>query len=109
MGEIPVGIFVPDQKNLGGHRNFRPYYPFYSYHPLRQFTIEKQLGEYADQRASVLCIGEQRDFISLNQGATSSVRGRCELLGQTGEKPGRSVFRIHAKGWIPASQSTEIK
>lgn len=109
MGEIPVGIFVPDQKNLGGHRNFRPYYPFYSYHPLRQFTIEKQLGEYADQRASVLCIGEQRDFISLNQDETSSVRGRCELLGQTGEKPGRSVFRIHAKGWIPASQSTVIK
>jgi 4-amino-4-deoxy-L-arabinose transferase-like glycosyltransferase len=101
LGEQPVAIFVPDPKQLPGKANFRPYYPFYSYHPLRQLTIEAQLGAYADTQKSVLCLGEKRDFLLLNQSESSSVRGRCELLGETGEKPGRAVFRIHPKDWQP--------
>lgn len=104
LGEQPAAIFVPDQKALPGHGNFRPYYPFYSYHPLRQLTIERQLGEFADSQKSVLCLGERRDFTLLNESPTSSVRGRCELLGETGEKPGRAVFRIQPKGWQPPAK-----
>lgn len=104
LGEQPVAIFVPDQKLLGGSANFRPFYPFYSYHPLRQLTIEGQLGAYADTQVSVLCLGERRDFTFLNESPTSSVRGRCELLGETGERPGRAVFRIHPSGRQPAGR-----
>lgn len=103
LGEQPVAIFVPDQRLLDGRGNYRPFYPFYSYHPLRQLTIEEQLGAYADTQASVLCLGERRDFKLLNESPTSSVRGRCELLGETGEKPGRAVFRIQPRGWQPAA------
>jgi len=96
LGEQPVAIFVPDPKLRAdyGKGNFRPYYPFYSYHPLPQLTIEKQLGEFADAHGSLLCIGEKRDFRQLNTEETSSVKGRCELLGETGDTPGRAVFRI---------------
>ena len=96
LGEKPVAIFVPEQKSEPGKGNFRPYYPFYSYHPLPQLTIEKQLGEFADANGSLLCIGEKRDFTVLNGSPISSVKDRCELLGETGDTPGRAVFRIRA-------------
>ena len=98
LGEQPSAIFVPDPKLRAdyGKGNFRPHYPFYSYHPLPQLTIEKQLGEFADANGSLLCIGEKRDFRLLNTSDASSVRGRCELLGETGDTPGRAIFRIHA-------------
>jgi 4-amino-4-deoxy-L-arabinose transferase-like glycosyltransferase len=97
LGEQPSAIFVPDPKLRAdyGKGNFRPYYPFYSYHPLPQLTIEKQLGAFADSNGSVLCIGEKRDFSQLNTAESSSVKGRCELLGETGDTPGRAVFRIN--------------
>jgi 4-amino-4-deoxy-L-arabinose transferase-like glycosyltransferase len=96
LGEKPVAIFVPEQKSEPGDKgNFRPYYPFYSYHPLPQLTIEKQLGEYVNANGTLLCIGEKRDFRLLNTSETSSVKGRCELLGETGDTPGRAVFRIN--------------
>ena len=107
LGEQPVAIFVPDPKLRPdyGKGNFRPYYPFYSYHPLPQLTIEKQLGEFADAHGSLLCIGEKRDFRLLNTEETSSVKGRCELLGETGDTPGRAVFRITpAPGRGPKSE-----
>lgn len=98
LHEKPEAIFVPEQKpagpNPGG--NFRPFYPFYSYHALRQLTIEKELGNYVKQQGSILCIGEKRDFELLNESATSSVKGQCELLGETGDSPGRAVFRVSA-------------
>ncbi len=96
LGEKPEAIFVPDQKlnNSGSHENFRPFYPFYSYHPLRQLTIEKELGAFAQKEGTVLCIGEKRDYRTLNESETSSVKGKCELLGETGDNPGRAVFRI---------------
>ena len=85
------------------------YYPFYSYHPLPQLTIEQQLGEFAHTNGSLLCIGEKRDFGYLNTSERSSVRGRCELLGETGDTPGRAVFRIHPKDWRPVGSAAEIK
>ncbi len=104
LGETPVAIFVPDQTLLGdyGKGNFRPYYPFYSYHPLPQLTIEKQLGAYVEANGDILCLGEKRDFKLLNSSETSSVRGRCELLGETGDTPGRAVFRIKSTKPKPA-------
>jgi 4-amino-4-deoxy-L-arabinose transferase-like glycosyltransferase len=106
--EKPAAIFVPAAHNLDGKRkeNFRPFYPFYSYQALQQVTVEKGLAEFVDKHGTVLCIAEKSDFARLNQAETSSVRGRCELLGTTGDKPGRSVFRIYAKDRVPqANQS----
>ncbi len=103
--EKPAAIFVPSAKNLDGKRkyNFRPFYPFYSYHALRQVTVEEGLGEFVDSQGTVICIAEKSDFNRLNNSEHSSVRGRCELLGTTGDKPGRSVFRIYAKDQVPPS------
>ncbi|NBX02073.1 glycosyltransferase family 39 protein [bacterium] len=106
--EKPAAIFVPAAHNLDGKRkeNFRPFYPFYSYQALQQVTVEKGLAEFVDKHGTVLCIAEKSDFARLNQAETSSVRGRCELLGTTGDKPGRSIFRIYAKDRVPqANQS----
>jgi 4-amino-4-deoxy-L-arabinose transferase-like glycosyltransferase len=99
LHEKPEAIFVPDQKLLGHspYENFRPFYPFYSYHPLRQLTIERELGDYVKQQGSILCLGEKRDFHLLNEADNSSVKGQCELLGETGDNPGRAVFRVSAK------------
>ncbi|NBV38504.1 MAG: hypothetical protein EBS00_02895 [Verrucomicrobia bacterium] len=103
LREKPAAIFVPSAKNLDGKRkhNYRPFYPFYSYHALRQVTVEEGLAEFVDSQGTVICIGEKSDFNRLNNSDTSSVRGRCELLGTTGDKPGRSVFRIYAKDRVP--------
>jgi 4-amino-4-deoxy-L-arabinose transferase-like glycosyltransferase len=103
LREKPAAIFVPSAKNLDGKRkhNYRPFYPFYSYHALRQVTVEEGLAEFVDSQGTVICIGEKSDFNRLNNSETSSVRGRCELLGTTGDKPGRSVFRIYAKDRVP--------
>ncbi len=103
MHEKPTAIFVTAPKNLEGKskENFRPFYPFYSYHALPQIDLEKDLGNFVDKNHSVLCIAEKRDFYSLNESDNSSVKGRCELIATTGDKPGRSVFRIHEKSWQP--------
>jgi 4-amino-4-deoxy-L-arabinose transferase-like glycosyltransferase len=99
LKEKPAAIFVSSPKTQEGKAkdNFRPFYPFYSYHALRQIKLETELLNFVQEKGSVLCIGEQRDFELLNTGQVSSVKGHCELLGATGEKPGRAVFRIHSQ------------
>jgi hypothetical protein len=89
---------VSSPKTLEGKakENFRPFYPFYSYHALRQIKLETELLNFVQEKGTVLCIGERRDFDMLNTSKVSSVKGHCELLGATGEKPGRAVFRIHS-------------
>ena len=99
LKEKPAAIFVSSPKTLEGKakENFRPFYPFYSYHALRQIKLETELLNFVQEKGTVLCIGERRDFELLNTSKVSSVKGHCELLGATGEKPGRAVFRIHSQ------------
>lgn len=105
LKEKPTAIFVPAPRTLEGKAkdNFRPFYPFYSYHALRQITVEAELLKFVQEKGTVLCIAEKRDFEFLNQAADSSVKGHCELLGVTGDKPGRSVFRIHSTVFVPVT------
>jgi hypothetical protein len=98
LKEKPTAIFVgsPAIQEGKAKDNFRPFYPFYSYHALRQIKLENELLSFVQEKGTVLCIGEKRDFELLNASDASSVKGHCELLGTTGDKPGRAVFRIHA-------------
>jgi tol-pal system protein YbgF len=64
LKEKPTAIFVgsPAIQEGKAKDNFRPFYPFYSYHALRQIKLETELLNFVQEKGTVLCIGEKRDF-----------------------------------------------